>query len=57
MLIVSITDNQIIILLLLNILFLILGCIMEGNAIIIIMIPILIPVLNEFIIEKKILIC
>lgn len=43
-----ITSSKIIILLLLNVLFLIIGCIMEANAAIVMMTPILLPLLNAF---------
>jgi len=44
----SITSSKIVILLLLNILFLILGMLMEANAAIIMMTPILLPLLDAF---------
>jgi len=44
----SITSSQIVILLLLNILFLIIGMLMEANAAIIMMTPILLPLLSAF---------
>lgn len=44
----SFTDSKIVILLLLNILFLIIGMLMEANAAIIMMTPILLPLLSAF---------
>ncbi len=44
----SITDNKIIILLIINILLLLLGCIMDMSALILIMTPILLPVVTSF---------
>lgn len=44
----SITDNKLVILLLLNILFLIIGMLMEANAAVVMMTPILLPVLSAF---------
>ena len=42
------TDNPIVVLLMLNAVLLVLGCFMETLAIMIILVPILIPVLNHF---------
>lgn len=44
----SVTDSKIIVLLLLNLLFLVIGCLMEANAAIIMMTPILLPLLGAF---------
>ena len=44
----SITESKIVILLLLNILFLIIGMIMEANAAVVMMVPILMPLLTAF---------
>ena len=44
----SITSNRIVILLLLNLLFLIIGMLMEANAAVVMMTPILLPLLNAF---------
>lgn len=44
----SITNNKLVILLLLNILFLIIGMLMEANAAVVMMTPILLPVLSAF---------
>jgi C4-dicarboxylate transporter DctM subunit len=44
----SVTDNPIVFLILINFLLLFLGCVMEGNAIIIILTPVLLPVLKNF---------
>lgn len=44
----AITDNKIVILLLLNILFLIIGCLMEANAAIVMMTPILMPLFMAY---------
>lgn len=44
----SVTQSKIVILLLLNLLFLIIGMLMEANAAIIMMTPILLPLLNAF---------
>ena len=44
----SITNNPVVILLLLNILFLIIGMLMEANAAVVMMTPILLPLLNAF---------
>ena len=44
----SITDSPIVILFLLNILFLIIGMLMEANAAVVMMTPILLPLLNAF---------
>src|SRR5690606_29408715 len=42
------TDNPLVILLLLNVVLLVLGCFMETMAIMIILVPILLPVLTHF---------
>jgi len=44
----SITDSKVVVLLLLNLLFLVIGMLMEANAAIIMMTPILLPLLNAF---------
>ena len=44
----SITNSPVVILLLLNILFLIIGMLMEANAAVVMMTPILLPLLNAF---------
>lgn len=44
----SVTDSKIVVLLLLNLLFLVIGCLMEANAAIIMMTPILLPLLSAF---------
>lgn len=44
----SVTDSKVIVLLLLNLLFLVIGCLMEANAAIIMMTPILLPLLSAF---------
>lgn len=46
--VLSITENKYIILLLINILCLILGCFMEGTAMMLVTIPILLPIVNTF---------
>lgn len=48
MVVTSLTDNWVLLLFLLNILLLFLGCVMEGNAIIIILVPVLLPLLKQF---------
>ena len=44
----SVTESKVIVLLLLNLLFLVIGMLMEANAAIIMMTPILLPLLNAF---------
>lgn len=44
----SVTDSKIVVLLLLNVLFLVIGMLMEANAAIIMMTPILLPLLSAF---------
>lgn len=44
--ITNITDTKIGVLLIINIIFLILGCLMEGNAIIVMMVPLMLPLVN-----------
>lgn len=46
--VLSITDNKYIILLLINILCLFLGCFMEGTAMMLVTIPILLPIVSAF---------
>ncbi|MEM5769958.1 MAG: TRAP transporter large permease, partial [Bacillota bacterium] len=44
----AITDNRLVVLILLNVILLILGCFMEGNAILILTVPIFVPIANQF---------
>jgi len=46
--IVGFTDSRFVVLLIINVILLILGCFMEGNAILILTVPILVPIAKEF---------
>ena len=46
--IIGFTDNKYVVLLIINIVLLILGCFMEGNAILILTVPIMVPIAKEF---------
>ena len=46
--VLSLTNNKIVFFIILNVLMLILGCLMEGTAIKLILVPILLPLLNSF---------
>ena len=45
---VSRTDNKILVLLFVNVVLLVLGCIMEGNAILVMMVPVLLTLVNAY---------
>ena len=44
----ELTSNKFVVLLIINIILLILGCLMEGNSIIVMMVPLLLPLVNAF---------
>lgn len=44
----SITDSRFVVLLIINVIFLILGCLMEGNCIIVMMVPLLLTLVKSF---------
>ena len=44
----SITDNRYVVLLLINLVCMVLGCFMEGNAVLILTVPIMVPLAQEF---------
>ena len=46
--ITSITDSRFVVLLIINVIFLILGCLMEGNCIIVMMVPLLLTLVKSF---------
>ena len=46
--IIGFTDNKYVVLLIINIVLLMLGCFMEGNAILILTVPIMVPIAKEF---------
>jgi len=46
--IMGFTDNKYVVLLIINIILLILGCFMEGNAILILTVPIMVPIAKQF---------
>lgn len=46
--VLSLTNNKVVFFVILNVLMLILGCLMEGTAIKLILVPILLPLLNSF---------
>ena len=47
-LICSATESKIVVLLLIDLVILILGCFLEGNAILILTVPIMVPIANQF---------
>ena len=44
----SITDSKLVVLLIINVIFLILGCLMEGNCIIVMMVPLMLNLINAY---------
>jgi len=44
----SITDSRLVVLLIINVIFLILGCLMEGNCIIVMMVPLMLNLINAY---------
>lgn len=44
----SVTDSKLVVLLIINIIFLILGCLMEGNCIIVMMVPLMLNLINAY---------
>ncbi len=44
----SITDSRLVVLMIINIIFLILGCLMEGNCIIVMMVPLMLNLINAY---------
>lgn len=44
----SITDSRFVVLLIINVIFLVLGCLMEGNCIIVMMVPLLLNLINAY---------
>lgn len=46
--ITSITDSRFVVLMIINVIFLILGCLMEGNCIIVMMVPLLLTLVKSF---------
>lgn len=44
----AMTSNKIVVLLILNVIFLVLGCMMEGNSILVMMVPLMLPLVQAF---------
>ncbi len=44
----SITDSRLVVLMIINVIFLILGCLMEGNCIIVMMVPLMLNLINAY---------
>jgi len=47
-LMIQITDNPVVVLLLIDLIVLVLGCFLEGNAILILVVPIVVPIAQRF---------